>query len=39
MEQTEESKKTVAIKLHVEEDMVELVKGVLPRIRGVVSFE
>jgi len=37
MEQTE-TKKTVSITLQVEEDMVELVKLVLPRIRGVVSF-
>ena len=33
-----EEKKTVQITLEVEEDMVELVKLVLPRIRGVVSF-
>lgn len=35
---TMEEKKTVQITLEVEEDMVELVKLVLPRIRGVVSF-
>ena len=34
----EENKKTKQIILNVEEDMVELVKLVLPRIRGVVSF-
>ena len=34
----EENKKTKQIVLDVEEDMVELVKLVLPRIRGVVSF-
>ena len=34
----EENKKTKQITLNVEEDMVELVKLVLPRIRGVVSF-
>lgn len=39
MEQKEETKKTVAVTLQVEEDMLELVKLVLPRIRGVVSFE
>ena len=35
----EENKKTKQITLNVEEDMVELVKLVLPRIRGVVSYE
>ena len=34
----EENKKTKQIILNVEEDMVELVNLVLPRIRGVVSF-
>ena len=34
----EENKKTKQIVLNVEEDMVELVNLVLPRIRGVVSF-
>lgn len=34
----EENKKTKQITLNVEEDMVELVKLVLPRIRGVVSY-
>ena len=34
----EENKKTKQIVLDVEEDMVELVKLVLPLIRGVVSF-
>lgn len=35
----EENKKTKQIILNVEENMVELVNLVLPRIRGVVSFE
>lgn len=38
MEQKEETKKTVAVTLQVEENMLDLVKLVLPRIRGVVSF-
>lgn len=33
-----ENKKTVQITLEVEEDMVELMKLVLPRIRGIVAF-
>lgn len=39
MEHTDNTKKTVAVTLQVEEDMLELVKLVLPRIRGVVSVE
>lgn len=35
----EENKKIKQITLNVEEDMVEFVKLVLPRIHGVVSFE
>ena len=35
----EENKKTKQIVLNVEEDMVELVNLVLPRIRGVVSYK
>ena len=34
----EENKKTRQIVLDVEEDMVELVKLVLPRIRSIVPF-
>lgn len=39
MEQKETPKKTVAVTLQVEEDMLELVKLVLPRIRGIKSFK
>lgn len=35
---TMEEKDTVKITLEVDKDMVELVKLVLPRIRGVISF-